>query len=239
MPRNAARVRIWLVQVRKGKIRRSDRREQPSLNELGKCSDSSTGLPRARLRRDVRAGKIGLQLLKVRFERLDARWLGTFFHPHPVVERKVMEFLHQPARPAYRRSHRALRLSQSEEYFLAVLGKKSRSGLKHAGLPTRAGFHRDRRADGVPITLAAAQTESDRRSQGLSSRSAKALTAGHCGFSGTLPGGHRDRSRRVQTLCRPRQNPGPPRPKRRKMFHRDCSRRRRSVRIRSMCRPSG
>src|SRR5258708_688886 len=68
----------------------------------------------------------------------------------------------QRAWPADRRSHRAFGLSQSEEYFFAVLGKKSRSGLKHAGLPARSGLHRDRGTDRISIAFAAAQTESDR-----------------------------------------------------------------------------
>ena len=77
------------------------------------------------------------------------------------------ELLHQAARPAYRRIHRALRLSQTEEHLLAVLRKEPRSGLQQPCLASRGGLHGDSRTDGVTIALQAAQTEGDRRRRSL------------------------------------------------------------------------
>ncbi len=61
--------------------------------------------------------------------------------------------------------HGAFGLSESEEYFLAVLRKESGSGLQHARLTSRFRFHGNRRTDGVTIALRAAQAERNRRRQ--------------------------------------------------------------------------
>src|ERR1700677_443555 len=78
-----------------------------------------------------------------------------------MIDRQIVQLLLQPAWPADGSVHRPFGLSEAEEYILAVLRKKSRSGLQHFCL----GFHADGRANGVGIALYAAQTEGDGRRQ--------------------------------------------------------------------------
>src|SRR5258705_1162183 len=82
-----------------------------------------------------------------------------------MVDRKIAKRLHFPTRPANRRSRLALDLAQSKEYFLSVLGKESRSGLKHASLSSRFGFQRHQSADRITITLSTAKSKGDGRVQ--------------------------------------------------------------------------
>ena len=59
-----------------------------------------------------------------------------------MIDRQIVQLLLQPAWPADGSVHRPFGLSEAEEYILAVLRKKSRSGLQHFCL----GFHADGRA---------------------------------------------------------------------------------------------
>ena len=114
--------------------------------------------------------------------------------------------------------------------------KKSRSRLQHARLAARFGFHRDRGPDGVAIALCFRADGMRWMEEGLSRRSSKGATAGHCDFLGILPAGHHDRNRRGRMTGHLRENPDRRLRKHRKTFHRDCSRRRYCARIRSKCR---
>ena len=87
--------------------------------------------------------------------------LDALFHPHPMIDREIVELLHQSARPADGSIHRTFGLPEAEEYIFAVLRKKSRSGLQHFVWR----FHGDGRADGVGIAFDAAQTKGDGRRQ--------------------------------------------------------------------------
>src|ERR1700682_2207580 len=82
-----------------------------------------------------------------------------------MVDRKIAKLLHQPARPANRRSLRTFCLAHAEEYFFSMLGKKSRPGLKEPSLSHRFSFQRDRRADRIPITLTSTKLKRDGRFQ--------------------------------------------------------------------------
>ena len=57
--------------------------------------------------------------------RLRDEMVVSLFNPYSMVKRKVVDFLHQPARPADGCLYRALGFTQPEEQFLAVLGQKS------------------------------------------------------------------------------------------------------------------
>src|ERR1700745_3500089 len=61
--------------------------------------------------------------------------------------------------------HGALGRPHAEEYFLAVLGKKARSSLKHSGLAAGFRFYRNGRTDSVTISARPPQAESNRRRQ--------------------------------------------------------------------------
>src|SRR5450759_691011 len=104
------RKRSYLAtEIGKRKIGCLDGRKQPRLSRGGQCFDllwlsvSESASPRRRA------------------EGLYARQLGAFFNPHPVVDRQIVERLHQAARPANRGAHRAVRRSQAKEDILAVL----------------------------------------------------------------------------------------------------------------------
>ena len=49
------------------------------------------------------------------------RRLGALGHPDSMIDRQIVKFLHQPARPADVRVNHALRFSQAKENVLAVL----------------------------------------------------------------------------------------------------------------------
>ena len=57
--------------------------------------------------------------------------------------------------------HRAFDLAQAKEYFLSVLGKKSRSRLKHARLVSGFSFQPNRCTDRIAIALIATKIKGD------------------------------------------------------------------------------
>src|ERR1700691_2488835 len=97
------------AEIGKSKLRGLNRRQQPGLSRAGQGFDF--------LRLRVPCLGIG-DVVKVReyFESLDSRWLRAFLNPYPVIDRQIVEFLHQSTGPANRRSQRALRCSQTEKY---------------------------------------------------------------------------------------------------------------------------
>src|ERR1039458_5561306 len=160
------RKRVHLTrEIGKREIRRLDRRQQPSLSSRGQGLDllwhSVCGLG------VFDPGIRELISPRLIFEGLYSKWLGTFFNPHPAIDRQIVEFLYQSAGPSNRRLHRARRRSQAKEDILAVLRKKSRSSLQRPSLAAQFSSHRDQRANGVTIALRTAQAEGDRWRQVL------------------------------------------------------------------------
>ena len=92
-------------------------------------------------------------------EWLDKRRLSAFFYPDAVIDRKVLELLHQSAGPADGRGHGSLGLAQAKAHVLAVLRKKSRPGLQRLRLI----LDHNNRADSIGIAFDAAQPKRDGR----------------------------------------------------------------------------
>jgi hypothetical protein len=171
-------------------------------------------------------------------KRLHARGRRAFFHPHAVIERQVAKVLHQSARPTDRSGYRSFCATQTEKQFLAVLGEEPGSGLHQQCLATRFRCHRNRRSNGVAIAFLAGEAKRDGRPELRHDVLQKPQCGVRCGSSKTLPPGHHDRSRRAQTIGRPRRSPSPPPRIRRKMSRPDCSCRKCCARNRSRCRRS-
>src|SRR5579871_6122346 len=78
-----------------------------------------------------------------------------------MVRWHTLELLNHAAWPPNCYLHRLVRLSQSEENFLAVLRQKARPGLQVFRLATASPLDRHRRADPVAITVLSPQFERD------------------------------------------------------------------------------
>src|SRR6202167_2630968 len=102
------------TEIGKSKLRGLNRCQQPGFCRGGQRFDF--------LWLRIRCLSIG-DLFKVRgcFEGLESKWLRAFLNPSPVIDRQIMELLHQSAGPANRGSQRAFRCSQTEKYIFAVL----------------------------------------------------------------------------------------------------------------------
>src|SRR5712671_1807967 len=75
-------------QVGKSKIRRRHWREQPRFNRGRQCVSF------------LRFNRGKFALRRLRLERFHPRRFDPFFNPHSVIEREVVNFLHQATRPA-------------------------------------------------------------------------------------------------------------------------------------------
>ncbi len=82
-----------------------------------------------------------------------SRWFRAFFQPDSMIDRQIVQFLHQPTGPSDRSAHRPFRRAQAKEDILAVLREKTRSRLERSRLAARFGLHGDERADRVAIAF--------------------------------------------------------------------------------------
>src|SRR5579863_3056187 len=92
-------------------------------------------------------------------ERLSAIISRPFLDQNSVVEREIVELLHQTAGPTNRSSHRTLGIPQTEQNLFTMLGQKSGASLKFPHLASGVGFHSNDRTDGIAVAPFALETK--------------------------------------------------------------------------------
>src|SRR5690348_15490651 len=135
------------LQIRKGKVRRGKRCNQPRAASEGQ------------LRRAPGFRRVGRT--NACDEGINMRFLEAFLNLDSMAYRKITKMLDEATRPANRRLHGRRGITKAEEKFLRVLGKKTRAGLNEFHLTLTPRLHNNRRADGIAIARTAAQPKSD------------------------------------------------------------------------------
>jgi len=177
-----------------------DRRQQPRLSRGGERFD----FLRFRVSERDRVPCRG------RSEGFDSRWFGAFFNPHPVVDRQIVKFLHQSARPANRSAHRPFAAPKPKKTSLLCCERNPDPACNDRTCNDRPGaqfsFYRDDRADGVAVLFVPRRWKAMDGGR-LSMTFFKTATADRCGSSETLPDVRHGRSPRAQTPGRLPKSP--------------------------------
>src|SRR2546430_7262943 len=103
------------LQIRKGKVRRRKRCNQPRAASEGQLRRTS----RFRLAGHTNA----------RYEGINMKFLKAFLNLDSMAHRKITKMQDEATRPANRCLHGRRGITKAEEQFLRVLGKKTRAGL--------------------------------------------------------------------------------------------------------------